>query len=113
MIGSRGSVLRSFRLQAQHHGEVQVRGNTTSRYFVTEGEVASLVLSTLAHDEPDGTYVFKVSEPVKIIRLAHGVIAEIGSQAEIRIVPLEPVEARDERLFADDENPSKTSVPEV
>ncbi len=113
VIGSRGSVLRSFRLQAQHHGEVQVRGNTTSRYFMTEGEAASLVLSTLTQEEPDGTFVFKVSEPVEIIRLAHAVSAEVGNQAEIRIVPLEPGEARHEKLFADDENPSNTSVPEV
>ena len=113
MIGSRGSVLSSFRLQAQHHGEVNVRGETTSRFFMTEGEAASLVLSTLAQKEPDGTYVFEVGEPVEIIRLANAVIAEVGNQAEIRIVSLEPGEARHEKLFADDESPSNTSVPEV
>ena len=79
---------------------------------MTEGEVASLVLSTLAHDEPDGTYVFKVSEPVKIIRLAHASSPRSGVRQNPDC-PLEPGEARDERLFVDDENPSKTSVPEV
>jgi dTDP-glucose 4,6-dehydratase len=113
VIGSRGSVLSSFRLQAQHHGEVNVRGETTSRFFMTEGEAASLVLSTLAQKEPDGTYVFEVGEPVEIIRLANAVIAEVGNQAEIRIVSLEPGEVRHEKLFADDESPSNTSVPEV
>jgi FlaA1/EpsC-like NDP-sugar epimerase len=113
VIGSRGSVLPSFRLQAQHHGVVHVRGDTTSRFFMTGGEAASLVLSTLAQEEPDGTYVFKMSEPVDIIRLAHAVIGEVGSNAGICIVPLGPGETRHEKLFADDENPSNTSVPEV
>ena len=113
VIGSRGSVLHTFRIQAEHHGEVQVRGDTTSRFFMTPGEAASLVLSTLAQDEPDGTFVFGMGDPVQIVRLAQAVIDDMASGAEIRMTELEAGEARHEKLFSDDEEPVETSIPDV
>ena len=113
VIGSRGSVLHSFRLQAQYHNQIQVRGEDTSRYFMTVGEAASLVLSTLTQSEADGTFVFNLDEPIEIARLARAVVDELGVSAEIQFVPLESGEARHEKLFADDERPSETSVSAV
>ena len=113
VIGSRGSVLHAFRLQAEHHGEVHVRGETTSRFFMTAGEAAALVLSTLAQDEPDGTFVFHMGEPVPIVRLAQAVISDLACPAEIRITDLEAGEARHEQLLGDAEEPRETSVPNV
>ena len=113
VIGSRGSVLHTFRIQAEHHGEVQVRGDTTSRFFMTPGEAASLVLSTLAQEDPDGTFVFGMGDPVQIVRLAQAVIDDMASEAEIRTTELEAGEARHEKLFSDDEEPVETSIPDV
>ena len=113
VIGSRGSVLHTFRIQAEHHGEVQVRGDTTSRFFMTPGEAASLVLSTLAQEDPDGTFVFGMGDPVQIVRLAQAVIDDMASEAEIRMTELEAGEARHEKLFSDDEEPVETSIPDV
>ena len=113
VIGSRGSVLHTFRIQAEHHGEVQVRGDTTSRFFMTPGEAASLVLSTLAQEDPDGTFVFGMGDPVQIVQLAQAVIDDMASEAEIRMTELEAGEARHEKLFSDDEEPVETSIPDV
>ena len=113
VIGSRGSVLHTFRLQAEHHGEVHVRGETTSRFFMTAGEAAALVLSTLTQDEPNGTFVFGMGDPVEIVRLARAVISDLASPAEILITDLQAGEARHEQLFGETEEPKETLIPDV
>jgi len=113
VLGSRGSVLHTFRLQAEHHGAVSVRGDSTTRYFMTGGEAASLVLSTLAQAADDGTFVFRMGDPVKILHLAEAVLEEMSSDADIQLSDLMSGEARHEQLFGQDESPEVTLVPEV
>ena len=113
VLGSRGSVLHTFRLQAEHHGRVDVRGDATTRFFMTGGEAASLVLSTLTQEGSDGTFVFRMGDPVRILRLAQAVLDDMASDADIHLTELEAGEARHERLFAGDEQPEDTSIPEV
>ncbi len=113
VIGSRGSVLHTFRLQAEHHGMVEVRGDSTTRFFMTGGEAASLVLSTLSQVASDGTFVFRMGEPVQIVHLAQAVIDDMASDATIALTELEAGEAPHEKLFSDDEDPGETSVAQV
>ena len=113
VIGSRGSVLHTFRLQAEHHGRVEVRGDSTTRFFMTGGEAASLVLSTLSQEAPAGTFVFRMGDPVQIVRLAQAVIDDLESDATIGLTELQAGEARHEKLFSDDEEPAETQVERV
>jgi dTDP-glucose 4,6-dehydratase len=113
VLGSRGSVLHTFRLQAEHHGRVDVRGDATTRFFMTGGEAASLVLSTLTQEDPDGTFVFRMGDPVQILRLAQAVLDDMASGGAIHLTDLEAGEAHHEQLFGDDEDPRDTSIPEV
>jgi len=113
VIGSRGSVLHTFRLQAEHHGRVEVRGDSTTRFFMTGGEAASLVLSTLSQEAADGTFVFQMGDPVQIVRLAQAVIDDLASDATIELTELKVGEARHEKLFSDDEEPGETQVERV
>jgi FlaA1/EpsC-like NDP-sugar epimerase len=113
VIGSRGSVLHTFRLQAEHHGEVAVRGDETTRFFMTPGEAGSLVLSTFAQKSASGTFVFRMGDPVQIRRLAQAVIDDVDVGARIKMTSLEAGEARHEQLFGDDEKPIETDVEEV
>ncbi len=113
VLGSRGSVLHTFRLQAEHHGRVEVRGDATTRFFMTGGEAASLVLSTLTQRADDGTFVFRMGDPVEILRLARAVLEDLSSDAEVHLTELEDGEARHEQLFGIDEEPEGTAIPEV
>ena len=113
VIGSRGSVLHTFRLQAEHHGRVEVRGDSTTRFFMTGGEAASLVLSTLSQEASGGTFVFQMGDPVQIAQLAQAVIDDLVSDATIGLTELKAGEARHEKLFSDDEEPGETQVERV
>lgn len=113
VLGSRGSVLHTFRLQAEHHRRIEVRGDTTTRFFMTGGEAASLVLSTLAQEALDGTFVFRMGDPVRIMQLAHAVLDELATEAVIEMTDLEIGEARHEQLFSGSEQPEETSLPDV
>ena len=113
VFGSRASVLPSFRLQARHHGQVVVRGSGTSRFFMTVGEAASLILSTLGQIGGCGTYVLDMGNPVSIHRLAEAVIEELGGLASIHHAALGDGEFESERLFAPTEVPETTSIEGV
>lgn len=113
VFGSRASVLPSFRLQARHHGQVVVRGSGTSRFFMTVGEAASLILSTLGQIGGCGTYVLDMGNPVSIHRLAEAVIEELGGLASIHHAALGDGEFESERLFAATEVPETTSIEGV
>ena len=113
VFGSRASVLPSFRLQARHHGQVVVRGSGTSRFFMTVGEAASLILSTLVQIGGCGTYVLDMGNPVFIHRLAEAVIEELGGLASIHHAALGDGEFESERLFAATEVPETTSIEGV
>jgi len=113
VFGSRASVLPSFRLQARHHGQVVVRGSGTSRFFMTVGEAASLILSTLGQIGGCGTYVLDMGNSVSIHRLAEAVIEELGGLASIHHAALGDGEFESERLFAATEVPETTSIEGV
>ena len=113
VFGSRASVLQAFRLQARHHDRVIVRGSETSRFFMTVGEAASFVLSTLGQDAGCGTYVLDMGDPVSIHRLAEAVIDECGGSASIHHSALGDGEFEFERLFATTEVPETTCTDGV
>ena len=113
VIGSRGSVLHTFRIQALHHEHVVVRGQQTTRFFMTGGEAASLVLSTFVQHQPGGTYVFDMGEPVQILQLANAVVDDLVSAATIRLEDLQKGEVEHERLFHELERPESTAVDGV
>lgn len=80
---------------------------------MTGGEAASLVLSTLSQEAPAGTFVFRMGDPVQIVRLAQAVIDDLESDATIGLTELQAGEARHEKLFSDDEEPAETQVERV
>ncbi len=113
VIGSRGSVLHTFRIQALHHDHVLVRGKETSRFFMTGGEAASLVLSTLGQSQSGGTYVFDMGAPVQILQLANAIVDDLASVATIQLEDLRSGEVEHERLFHEHERPESTAVAGV
>lgn len=111
VLGSRASVLHTFRIQAQYHKKLTVRGVDTTRFFMTNNEAASLSLSTLASIENQGTYVLDMGQPVRILDLANEIARTESCQIEIE--SLLSGEVVHEQLFKLEENPTKATVENV
>ena len=113
VLGSRASVLHTFRLQAQFFSKLTVRGDETTRFFMTNNEAASLSLSTLASNEVDGTFVFNMGQSVRILDLAREIARAESTSIEIIVENLLNGEVEHEQLFRPEESPVETAVSNV
>lgn len=113
VLGSRGSVLQTFEIQARIFKRLTVRGSETTRFFMTPNEAASLSLTTLTSKESSGTYVLDMDYPVKILDLAEEVAKMSPEKIEIEVRGLLGGEAKHEKLFRDSENPEPTELGNV
>ncbi len=113
VLGSRASVMHTFRIQAQFHKKLTVRGVNTTRFFMTNNEAASLSLSTLASREDKGTFVFDMGAPVKILDLAREISRSDTNEIGIEIEELLTGEVIHEQLFRPEEKPAKTETENV
>lgn len=113
VLGSRASVMNTFKIQARHHGKLTVRGEETTRFFMTNNEAASLSLSTLTSSETSGTFVFNMGKPVRILELAQEIAKSELDETQIIIEDLHSGEVIHEKLFRDEEVPKPTLVDQV
>jgi FlaA1/EpsC-like NDP-sugar epimerase len=103
VLGSRGSVVPLFEEQLRHGGPIRVTHEEVTRYFMTIPEAARLVLQAQAISEGGDLFVLEMGEPVRIIDLAHKMIALSGVPADIEIVGLRPAEKLHEVLVTSSE----------
>ena len=113
VLGSRASVMHTFRIQAQFYRKLTVRGADTTRFFMTNNEAASLSLSTLASREDKGTFVFDMGQPVRILDIASEISRAEFDGIEIEIEELLNGEVIHEQLFRPEEKPLKTEIENV
>ena len=117
VLGSRGSVVPTFKRQIQAGGPVTVTHPEMTRYFMTIPEAVSLVLqaSAVAADFSSyGAYLLEMGRPVRIVDLARKMIELMGAKGvETRFVGLRPGERLHEELFEEDERRVETSHPKV
>jgi FlaA1/EpsC-like NDP-sugar epimerase len=85
VLGSRGSVVRTFRQQIATGGPVTVTDERMIRYFMTIPESVRLVIETGAKGESGQIYLFDMGEPVKIVDLARRMIQLSGFTPEVDI----------------------------
>src|SRR5215204_1071744 len=104
VLGSRGSVVPTFRQQIEAGGPVTVTHPDMIRYFMTIPEAVSLILQAGAMAESYGTYVLEMGRPVAITDLARKMIEIMGApNVQIKFVGLRPGEKLKEELFEEGE----------
>ena len=100
VLGSRGSVVPTFRQQIESGGPVTVTHPDMIRYFMTIPEAVSLILQAGAMAEGYGTYVLEMGRPVAITDLARKMIEIMGApNVKVKFVGLRPGEKLKEELF--------------
>ncbi|MBX2997207.1 MAG: polysaccharide biosynthesis protein [Caldilineaceae bacterium] len=112
VLGSRGSVILTFKQQIADGGPVCVTHPDMTRYFMTIPEAVQLVLQSAVMGHGGEVFVLDMGEPVKIMDLARDLITlsglEVGIDIEIAITGLRPGEKLYEELFIPGESYDRT-----
>jgi len=116
VLGSAGSVVRTFDKQIKAGGPITITHPDITRYFMTIPEASKLVLEAGKIGESGDILLFDMGEPVKILDLAKRMIQLAGLKpADIAIVQtgLRPGEKMYEELFKDSEEFAETYHPRI
>jgi FlaA1/EpsC-like NDP-sugar epimerase len=105
VLGSRGSVLKTFEKQIRSGGPVTVTDPEVSRFFMTISEACQLVLQAAAIGGDGEAMVLDMGEPVKIADVARTLIERHAPEERIDVVftGLRHGEKLHEELFGDGE----------
>jgi FlaA1/EpsC-like NDP-sugar epimerase len=114
VLGSRGSVVPTFRRQIEAGGPVTVTHPEMTRYFMITSEAVSLILQAGAMVDSYGIYVLEMGRPVRIVDLATKMIEVMGARGvRIKYVGLRPGEKLHETLSEESEDRAPTDHPMV
>ena len=111
VLGSRGSVLMSFRDQIAKGGPLTVTHRGVTRYFMTISEAVQLVIQAGAIGSSGEALVLDMGTPVSIYDVAKQLVANSGKSVEIEIVGLRAGEKVHEELFGDGEEDTRPRHP--
>jgi len=103
VLGSRGSVLTTFRAQIEAGGPVTVTHPEVTRYFMTVQEAVQLVIQAGALGVGGEVLVLDMGSPAKIAEVAHRLVQESHRAIEIVFTGLRPGEKLHEVLFGQGE----------
>ena len=111
VLGSRGSVLMSFRDQIAKGGPLTVTHRGVTRYFMTISEAVQLVIQAGAIGSSGEALVLDMGTPVSIYDVATQLVTNSGKPVEIEIVGLRAGEKVHEELFGDGEVDTRPRHP--
>ena len=104
VLGSRGSVLTTFRAQIDAGGPVTVTDPDVTRYFMTVEEAVQLVIQAGAVGRDGEALVLDMGSPVRIDDVARRLVAEAHRPIDIVYTGLRPGEKLHEVLLGEDED---------
>lgn len=113
VLGSRGSVLNTFRTQIQAGGPVTITDPQATRFFMTISEAVHLVLQAAAIGEGGSTLILDMGDPVNIESVARQLIEMSGTSVAVTYVGLRPGEKMHELLTGANETAMPTAHPKV
>ena len=99
VLGTSGSVLKTFAAQIGWGGPVTVTDPEVTRYFMTVQEAVQLVIQAAAIGRDGEALVLDMGEPVRIIDVARQLIDQSGEPIQIVFTGLKPGEKLHEALF--------------
>ena len=111
VLGSRGSVLMSFRDQIAKGGPVTVTHRGVTRYFMTISEAVQLVVQAGAIGRTGEVLVLDMGKPVNIHDVAEQLVRNSGKPIKIEVVGLRVGEKVHEELFAEGETDERPRHP--
>ena len=111
VLGSRGSVLMSFRDQIAKGGPVTVTHRGVTRYFMTISEAVQLVVQAGAIGRTGEVLVLDMGKPVNIYDVAEQLVKNSGKPIKIEVVGLRVGEKVHEELFAEGETDERPRHP--
>jgi FlaA1/EpsC-like NDP-sugar epimerase len=117
VLGSRGSVVPTFKRQIAEGGPVTVTHPDICRYFMTIPEAVQLVLQAAVIGRGGEVFMLDMGQPVKIVDLAKELIRlsghELGRTMHIAFTGLRPGEKLYEELFIPGEQYDSTQHPKL
>jgi FlaA1/EpsC-like NDP-sugar epimerase len=117
VLGSRGSVVLTFKQQIAAGGPVTVTDPEVTRFFMTISEAVQLLLQTAVLEQGSEIFMLDMGEPVRIVDLAHDLIRlsglEVGRDIDIEFTGMRPGEKMYEDLFLKGEEYHTTSHPKI
>jgi FlaA1/EpsC-like NDP-sugar epimerase len=103
VLGSRGSMLITFRNQIEAGGPVTVTDPDATRYFMMIEEAVALTIQAGAIGRAGEVLVLDMGEPIRIKNVAELLVARSGRDIPIEYTGLRPGEKVHEALFGIDE----------
>ncbi|MGL4649514.1 MAG: polysaccharide biosynthesis protein, partial [Caldilineaceae bacterium] len=112
VLGSRGSVVLTFKKQIAAGGPVTVTHPDVKRYFMTIPEAVQLVLQSSVLGSGGEVFLLDMGEPIRIVDLARDLIKlsglEEGRDIDIQFTGMRPGEKLFEELFVQGEEYKRT-----
>jgi FlaA1/EpsC-like NDP-sugar epimerase len=117
VLGSRGSVVLTFKQQIAAGGPITITHPEMKRYFMTIPEAVQLVLQGAALSKGGEVFMLDMGEPVKIVDLARDLISlsglQVGRDIDIVFTGLRPGEKLFEEMFAAGEQYERTQHQKI